>query len=59
MAYLLDLQMVCDVAECRSRAVVELRDWRNESRGRFCRKHGQQRLRERGKFERDNPKLRG
>ena len=58
MAYLVDIAVHCDVAGCNSRAVAELFDWRNESRGRFCRNHGKQKLRERQAFEKNNPDMR-
>lgn len=55
MAYLVDIKTICADRLCTSRATVELRDWLNESRGRFCRKHGKQNLRDREKYEKDNP----
>lgn len=57
MAYLVELKIECDVMGCCSRAMVELRDWRNEARGRFCRKHGRRRLKEREQWEKKNPDL--
>lgn len=59
MAYLLDIKTTCEAAGCCSRASVELRDWLNESRGQFCKKHGKQKLAERNRFEKENHKLRG
>jgi len=58
MAYLLDINIQCDEAGCTIRAIKELRDWRNDSRGHFCRNHAKQRLRERERFEKNNPNLR-
>lgn len=55
MAYLVDLKITCDAPYCSSRAVVELRDWINETRGRYCRAHGKKALREREKLEKANP----
>lgn len=58
MAYLIDIGVDCDAPGCSSLAIVELYDWRNESRGRFCRRHGKQKLRERERFEKTNPDMR-
>lgn len=58
MAYLIEIQTQCDSTGCCGRAAVELRDWNNESRGRFCRKCGRRKLAERKRFEEQNAKLR-
>ena len=55
MAYLVDIQTQCDTSGRSGRAAVELLDWRNESRGRFCRKCGRRKLNERNRFEKANP----
>ena len=57
MAYLINITKECFVHGCSSKAVVELFDWRNQSRGCFCKKHGKQKLAERDRFERENPDL--
>lgn len=51
MAYLLDIATRCNALSCSSRAVVELIDARNESRGKWCRTHGAKKLAERQRFE--------
>jgi hypothetical protein len=58
MAYLQDLKVSCDRTPCGKTAVVQLKDWRNESRGRFCRAHGKRALADRQHFENANPHAR-
>lgn len=58
MAYLIEIILGCDTLGCKSRAVVTLKDWRNEERGRYCRKCGKAQLAKRQKFEDENPSLR-
>ena len=46
MAYLVELRTRCQMpyAHCGKYAVLELFDHRNESRGKYCREHGNGRL---------------
>lgn len=50
-AYLRNLMLECAVHGCKSRATVEVVDGFNSSRGCFCRRHGQERLRELKRIE--------
>lgn len=59
MAYLVSLSLRCNADRCTSKYSVQLFDWINESRGKFCKKHGKQMLAEREKFEKENPHCRG
>ena len=51
MAYLNKLSIKCNDYTCRSAATVQLVDWINERRGRYCARHGKAALRERQAFE--------
>ena len=51
MAHLRDLVIECMMQGCTSRAVVELFNKSNAPCGRFCRKHGKQRLAQLKKIE--------
>ena len=58
MAYLVTLNLKCQWYNggwynggCDKTAIVSLRDWHNESRGKFCKRHGEKALSERSKFE--------
>lgn len=51
MAYLAEMPSQCSKEGCRSKATVELRDWENYSRGRFCRPHGKKALKSRQEYE--------
>lgn len=56
MAYLRDIGQQCEASGCTKRAAVELFDYRNESRGRYCRACGGVRKRSREDFEKRNPR---
>jgi hypothetical protein len=51
VAYLRELTKTCANRFCGKRATVELVDFRNESRGCFCKKHGDQQLKSRNEWE--------
>ncbi len=55
MAYLREIQVKCCQPGCTSRASVEVVDRFNSSRGRYCKKHGEQRKHDLEKYERDWP----
>tara|TARA_Y100000310_G_scaffold311516_1_gene357841 strand:+ start:497 stop:664 length:168 start_codon:yes stop_codon:yes gene_type:complete len=44
MAYLIKLDLSCKESYCKVRASVEVFDRFNGSRGKFCSKHGQAKL---------------
>lgn len=54
MAYLIQIKVTCDnaVRSCSKRATVEVFDYRNESRGKYCTPCGKKVLAERERFER-------
>jgi hypothetical protein len=43
-AYMFEIKVTCDESGCDRRAVVQVNNRYNESRGRFCRRHGNLRL---------------
>jgi hypothetical protein len=45
-AHLRPLQVFCEVGGCKSRAVVEAFNTYNAASGKFCRRHGEQRVKE-------------
>lgn len=54
MAYLLEISIKCEYCHV-GLARVALYDYRNELRGRYCKKCGKRILKEREKYERENP----
>lgn len=54
MAYSLDITLSCALSICRSAAKVEVFNRWNERMGRFCRKHGAERVRELNAAEKIN-----
>ena len=51
MAYLMKLTIRCNEPGCTKRATVQLFDWINESRGKYCSPHGNKKLKDRNEFE--------
>lgn len=55
MAYMIEIQTACDAEYCKSRASYEVRAYGNETHGRYCKKHAEQRVKDLTKAEENNP----
>jgi len=51
VAHLRDIITTCEYYGCRSRATVQLYTKRNDPLGRYCKKHGQLKLKEKARSE--------